>query len=549
MATIDYTIPGQLKGIQIEPPMNAMARAMELRGLQEASNLNALRMQDQQIKMADAQRVSQQRNALSRIHADPKLQIGSPEYLNRVQAEAPDLLEEVMTRGQKRAELEEKIEANKFKNFTNTFSSFKTLVPSIRNEYDVVEYTTAAYNNPHLKPYLEAIQPLERAIESNTQEFYRDPENWRMQAMAANPKELFDMIKERREANKPISVAPGGVLVSPTGEELFRAPARENESDLARLQRERGEIAAKDANDPRLTQYDARISKLVNPSEHLSDLARKQDELVKLEDALAQDPKNPKLIQRIKEYRADIRKDTEWKPSVVVTAPTLSKDALDMAADRFLTDGTLPSVSRPNRDAIVDRAAALAKEKGINPDRVSQLANKANTSALTQLTKQETMVGAFEKNFVKNVDIVDRLSKKTDNTGVPLLQKWINVGKKASSGDPNLAALAVAIKAVQNEYGKIVSGSMGNTAVAVSEIKRMEELLNAAQTPQDVQAVLNTMREETQNRMAGFNEQKAELTGAIRGTTKPPANAVAPYTDAEKERRYQEWKANQGKAK
>jgi len=549
MATIDYTIPGQLKGIQIEPPMNAMARAMELRGLQEASNLNALRMQDQQIKMADAQRVSQQRNALSRIHADPKLQIGSPEYLNRVQAEAPDLLEEVMTRGQKRAELEEKIEANKFKNFTNTFSSFKTLVPSIRNEYDVVEYTTAAYNNPHLKPYLEAIQPLERAIESNTQEFYRDPENWRMQAMAANPKELFDMIKERREANKPISVAPGGVLVSPTGEELFRAPARENESDLARLQRERGEIAAKDANDPRLTQYDARISKLVNPSEHLSDLARKQDELVKLEDALAQDPKNPKLIQRIKEYRADIRKDTEWKPSVVVTAPTLSKDALDMAADRFLTDGTLPSVSRPNRDAIVDRAAALAKEKGINPDRVSQLANKANTSALTQLTKQETMVGAFEKNFVKNVDIVDRLSKKTDNTGVPLLQKWINVGKKASSGDPNLAALAVAIKAVQNEYGKIVSGSMGNTAVAVSEIKRMEELLNAAQTPQDVQAVLNTMREETQNRMAGFKEQKAELTGAIRGITKPPANAVAPYTDAEKERRYQEWKANQGKAK
>jgi hypothetical protein len=90
---------------------------------------------------------------------------------------------------------------------------------------------------------------------------------------------------------------------------------------------------------------------------------------------------------------------------------------------------------------------------------------------------------------------------------------------------------------------------MGNTAVAVSEIKRMEDLLNAAQTPQDVMAVLNTMREETQNRMAGFKEQKAELTGAIRGTTKPPANAVAPYTDAEKERRYQEWKANQGKAK
>ena len=538
MAQVDPNIALSIRPVQIpleESPLNRM------RGYAEYEN--AL------LKSQEMQRGIQQRNALAKIHADPSVKVGSPEYLNLVQQRAPDLFEAVMTRGQKRAELEEKIEANKFKNFTNTFSSFKTLVPSIQNEYDVVEYTTAAYNNPDLKPYLEAIRPLERAIEVNTQEFYRDPENWRMQAMAANPKELFDMIKERREANKPISVAPGGVLVSPTGEELFRAPSRETESDLARLQRERQDIAAKDPNDPRLTQYDARISKLVNPAEHLSDLARKQDELVKLEEALAQDPNNKKLQQRIKEYKADIRKDTEWKPSVVVTAPTLSKDALDMAADRFLTDGTLPTVSRPNRDAIVDRAAALAKEKGINPDRVDQLANKANTSALTQLTKQETMVGAFEKNFIKNVDIVDRLSKKTDNTGVPLLQKWINEGKRATSGDPNLAGLAVAIKAVQNEYGKIVSGSMGNTAVAVSEIKRMEKLLNDAQTPQDVQAVLNVMREETQNRMAGFKEQKAELTSSMRSATKAPNVSAAPYTDKEKERRYQEWKAQQGKAK
>lgn len=516
MAQVDPNIALSIRQVQVpleESPLNRM------RGYAEFEN--AL------LKSQEMQRGIQQRNALAKIHADPSVKVGSPEYLNLVQQRAPDLFEAVMTRGQKRAELEEKIEANKFKNFTNTFSSFKTLVPSIQNEYDVVEYVKAAYNNPDLKPYLEALRPLERAIEVNTQEFYRDPENWRMQAMAANPKELFDMIKERREANKPISVAPGGVLVSPTGEELFRAPSRETESDLARLQRERQDIATKDPNDPRLKQYDARISKLINPAEHLSDLARKQDELVRLEEALAEDPNNKKLQQRIREYKADIRKDTEWKPSVVVTAPTLSKDALDMAAERFLTDGTLPTVSRPNRDAIVDRAAALAKEKGINPDRVTQLANKANTSALTQLTKQETMVGAFEKNFVKNVDIVDRLSKQTDNTGVPLLQKWINVGKKASSGDPNLAALAVAIKAVQNEYGKIVSGSMGNTAVAVSEIKRMEELLNAAQTPQDVQAVLNTMRQETRNRMEGFKEQKAELTGAMRGSTNKPATPAA----------------------
>jgi len=48
MAGIDYTIPQQFKGIQIESPINAMAQAMQLRQLQESSEMNALRRQDAQ---------------------------------------------------------------------------------------------------------------------------------------------------------------------------------------------------------------------------------------------------------------------------------------------------------------------------------------------------------------------------------------------------------------------------------------------------------------------------------------------------------------------
>lgn len=39
MAGIDYTIPGQFKGIQIESPMNVMTQAMQLKS---AQNQNAL---------------------------------------------------------------------------------------------------------------------------------------------------------------------------------------------------------------------------------------------------------------------------------------------------------------------------------------------------------------------------------------------------------------------------------------------------------------------------------------------------------------------------
>ena len=233
----------------------------------------------------------------------------------------------------------------------------------------------------------------------------------------------------------------------------------------------------------------------------------------------------------VKDYDKAIKKEINTAAQLapaVPSVPSLSQNAIDDQANRFIIDGTLPPLGMgkdaiANRNAIINRASELARNGGMSNDRVTQMQNKANSAALAQLTKQETMVGAFEKNFVRNADMVVKFSNKVDRAGAPLLDKWIQSGKRAGTGDPELKALDVAIKAVSNEYGKIVSGSMGNTAVAVSEIRRMQELLNSAMTKQDVLAVINTMKTETENRMLGFKEQKAELTNSMRG-----GNAAAP---------------------
>jgi len=621
MAGIDYNILGQIKPFQLESPINAMTQALQLRGLQEASQMNALKAQEYQQQV-------QERNALARLMGSG-VKYGSDEFFNRLSVEAPSYFEKIatglekrnasevqrqtalLTQQQREAATEEQlrktrlanrefglrkiagapdygqavsmiersvrageidreeaddmlsrltpdadmsqfrtqtltnmlapekvfeeqraaekavfdIDKLKYDKFERRLKLYQSVVPNIDTIDGVSQLVSAMYQDPDLGPILSQVRPYEEAINANQNAFNQDPENWKLTSSGVNPKDVIEMARTK---NKPISVSPGSQLLDPNSlEVMYTAPttAKESESDLARLQRERAAIAAENPDDPRLAQYDARISKLVSPAEHLSDLARKQSELEELEAQLVKDPNNAKLKQRIKEYKDDIRKDTQWKPpTIVMQAPTLTKDALDMAADRFLTDGTLPpGISKANRDAIMNRAAAVAKDKGINPDRVAQLEVTANKQALGQLSKTETMVGAFEKNFIKNVKIVENLNSKRDSSGVPILQKWINAGKKAVSGDTDLASLNIAIKAVVNEYGKIVSGSMGNTAVAVSEIKRMEDLLNAAQTPQDVQAVLNTMKAETKNRMEGFKEQRAELTQSMRSSTAAPA--------------------------
>jgi hypothetical protein len=90
MAQIDPSIAMGFRPVQIESPVNQMAAIAQMQGAQQQAQMNALKMQEYQRGM-------QQRNALARINAMPGLEMGSPEYLTRVQQEAPDLYEGIAT--------------------------------------------------------------------------------------------------------------------------------------------------------------------------------------------------------------------------------------------------------------------------------------------------------------------------------------------------------------------------------------------------------------------------------------------------------------------
>jgi hypothetical protein len=95
MAGIDYNILNQIKGVEVESPMNAMTRAMQLRGLQEASQMNALKQQEYQQDVAE-------KNALAQIYANPNLKYGSPEFFSAVAQRAPRYFEKIATGEQQR---------------------------------------------------------------------------------------------------------------------------------------------------------------------------------------------------------------------------------------------------------------------------------------------------------------------------------------------------------------------------------------------------------------------------------------------------------------
>lgn len=98
MPPIDYSIPGQVKGIQIESPMNAMTQALQLRGLQESSQMNALKAQEYQQQQ-------QEKNALAKLIGSG-IPYGSDEFFNRLSVEAPSYVEPIASAVEKRRKSE-----------------------------------------------------------------------------------------------------------------------------------------------------------------------------------------------------------------------------------------------------------------------------------------------------------------------------------------------------------------------------------------------------------------------------------------------------------
>ncbi len=238
--------------------------------------------------------------------------------------------------------------------------------------------------------------------------------------------------------------------------------------------------------------------------------------------------------------------------------PNLSSEALKQAAARYNIDGTLPTnlgrgqQGAANISAILNMAADTAKGEGKTPEevRVGQIGGKTDTQALGQLSKQKNLILAFEKNAVRNADIVLEQSAKVDRTGSPAINRWLQAGRKNIAGDAEVAKLDAAMKTFANEYARITTSVTGGGVTSDTARKEIDSLLNSAMNPEQVKGVVDLMKREMENRRIGYEQQEKDLKRSIGGGGKAstePAGAGGPYSDAEKEKRYQAWKARQGK--
>lgn len=237
---------------------------------------------------------------------------------------------------------------------------------------------------------------------------------------------------------------------------------------------------------------------------------------------VAANPKDPKIAT----VDAAIKKHSEWKGDggdlSAGDVSSLSPMAIDAAATTYLTTGQLPALgigkaSAQVKKQIMNRAAEIASGQGMSAADVSagQITGKATVGGINQLQKQATMINAFEKTAKMNADVALKLSNQVGRTNVPIFNEWLQAGQKAVTNNPTLNAFNLANETLVSEYAKIMSGSMGNTAVAASERKHAREMLGTARTPEEYQAIVNTMIIDMGNRKSGLNSQLQESLSTV----------------------------------
>jgi hypothetical protein len=209
MAGIDYSIPGQIRPIQVESPMNAMAQAMQLRGLQESSQMNALRMQEQALKVQETQETSRQRNALAAYLANPKKPTDPLELEAGVRGVAPLLADKFIDDQLRRADLGIRTEEHRAKIDANKLLRDQRAAELTKEQFqdavsDLISYDTVDQVKTALAQKVTAKQITQAQADQMTARLPKDNAGipaWQIATMRnlLTPKERYAEIKARQD--------------------------------------------------------------------------------------------------------------------------------------------------------------------------------------------------------------------------------------------------------------------------------------------------------------------------------------------------------------
>ncbi len=206
----------------------------------------------------------------------------------------------------------------------------------------------------------------------------------------------------------------------------------------------------------------------------------------------------------------------------------IDSQSIDYVAKIYKDTGQMPPLGMGKaaagmRAQIIARAAQMAKADGTFDTAAGIHADfKANSAALSTLQRYSSQVLASERTANANADqVLQTMGKGAGTTGVPMFNAWQNRARNNLGGDPDVARFNAAVGTFSTEYAKVVSGASGGAVTSDSARREIQAMINSAQTPQQLRAVIQQAKIEMANRKKGLNDQADALRGVLKNRPEP----------------------------
>lgn len=217
----------------------------------------------------------------------------------------------------------------------------------------------------------------------------------------------------------------------------------------------------------------------------------------------------------------------------------------------------------PLRPRIALIAAQQAIEEGRNVlgDNVTYKAESANVA---NLTKQYGVIKAGEQTVLGNLELMKPLAAKVDETGIPVLERWIRAGKKSIEGDEDVTKWNALVVSTQADIGKVLAASTGAGGVPVAALEEAKKYMDGNLTQSQFNALYDIVPKEMAVRT---DKMEAQIAGSINkinrlagskgtaptGTANPPTSAPPEVKAADekltKQREFEEAQADLARLK
>lgn len=156
---------------------------------------------------------------------------------------------------------------------------------------------------------------------------------------------------------------------------------------------------------------------------------------------------------------------------------------------------------------------------------------KANTSAMTDLTKREQLIESY--NY--------RIKETSDKVLIPLIKKWdmqnprfanwtVNKFAEKVMGSGELASLKLTLNSISNEVGKVEYNALGIQQLSDSASKFMKDIHDENMKVSDLLKVVETSKQLGQTGKSAIAQQRADLRARMKSNTPKDNTTPTPKT-------------------